>query len=206
MKSTDDYSPIVKDTLKTSDIAKYCGVSVVHVIRWAKSGKLKSFRFPGGRYKFSKKDFRKFLEDNNIPIIEEFFEKKEIKKILIVDDDTDCAKGLKISLETEFPVFKIRVVSDGYEALMEMGQFNPDLLILDIRMPKIDGLEVCYRVKSSESWSDTKIIAITGYSKAYTEKNVLEGGADEFLLKPIKTEELFNHIRKLIGVKSGIER
>jgi len=207
VKKKNDKDPIFGSTLSTKDIARYCGVSVVHVSRWIKDGKLKCYRYPGGRYKISKESFREFLKNNDIPIVESFFEDfedKETKKILIGEDEYDFAIGLRETLRNEYPDYEIEVAKDGYEVLIKMGEFRPDLLILDIRIPKIDGLEVCRRLKEDESGlANTKIIAITGHSKSYRREDVLNSGANEYLLKPFKITELLIYIEKFIGAKSS---
>src|SRR3990172_13006971 len=88
-----------ESTLSTSDIARYCRTSVVNVNRWIKIGKLKSYRYPAGRHKITRETFRKFLKENNIPIVESFLKEKKLVKVLIGEDDLDFAKGLRESLE-----------------------------------------------------------------------------------------------------------
>ena len=88
---------------------------------------------------------------------------------------------------------------DGYEALLKTGTLLPDLLIIDIRMPKIDGLEVCRRIRETTTIKPSpKILAITAHSEAYDRDTVLASGADDYLLKPIEIQTLQEHIEKLI--------
>ncbi|MFH1070561.1 MAG: response regulator [Candidatus Glassbacteria bacterium] len=194
---------VFEGALTTTDVARYCGVSHVHVNRWIKKGRLKCFRYPRGRYKITKEDFKDFLKRNNIPINESFFERKGRIKILIGEDNPEFAQGLKELLQGEYPEYKIEVVNDGYEVLLKMGEFRPDLLILDIRMPKIDGLEVCRRLKAdSSAFTNTKIIAMTAHYATYSKADVLNTGADGYLIKPFKTDELLKSIDELIGLQS----
>ena len=193
---------VLEETLSTADVARYCRVSLVHVNRWIKDGKIKCYRYPGGRYKISKENFREFLESNSIPVIEEFFGGSEKMKILVGEDEPDFAKGIKLLLEDAFPGSELMVADDGYEVLMKMGEFKPDLLILDICMPRIDGLEVCCRIRKDPTRAGTKILAITGSTKTYNREKVLASGADEYLIKPFESEELFRLVRKLIGDRS----
>ena len=93
----------------------------------------------------------------------------------------------------------MKIVHDGYEALITAGSFNPDLVILDIRMPKVDGLEVCKRLRENKNInSKIKILAITGYSEAYDRETVLESGANEYLLKPLDMDVLLENVEKLM--------
>jgi excisionase family DNA binding protein len=200
-KTSNDF--VFEGTLTTSDVARYCGVSIVHVTRWIKKGRLKCYRYPRGRYKITKEDFKDFLRNNGIPIIDSFFENKGRKKILVGDDNAEFAQGLKELLQGEYPGFQIEVVNDGYEVLLKMGEFRPDLLILDIKMPKVDGLEVCRRLKDdSSAFTNTKILAMTAHYATYSKSKVLNTGADGYLIKPFKTDELLKNIDELIGSQS----
>ena len=185
--------------LTTGEIARYCHASVMQINRWIKKGMLKAFRNPGGRYRITKKDFREFLERNEMPVIEKYFEDDRNSRILVADDDADLVKGICHLLNANYAEVDIEVAYDGYEALIKAGDFKPDLLILDIRMPKIDGLEICRRIRSNDSiYPGIKILVITGHSEAYDREMVLGAGADEYLLKPVDTKSLLELVEKLI--------
>ena len=187
-------------TFKTTDIARYCGVSVVHVNRWIKQGKLKAYRYPRGKYKITEKDFREFLDKNNIPIIKSFFSKKDNKKIIIGEDNKDFAQVLKKLIEDQIPNVEIEIAHDGFEVLFRIGDIKPDLLILDIRMPNLDGLEVCSQIKSTSELAKTRIIAMTAHESVYKEEMVLKKGADAFLVKPFKGSQLLKKIKEILDV------
>ncbi len=204
MAERPDSHPSLEPALSTTSVARYCRVSGVQVNRWIKDGKLKGYRYPGGRYKVSKKNFRDFLEQNNIPVIEKFFEENRQVKIMIGEDDVDFAKSILQVLEDEFPDYEVRAASDGYEVLLCMGSFIPDILLLDMKMPKINGLEVCQRVKSTDELHEVKIVAMTGNSATFTREVVLQNGADEYLVKPFERTELLGVIGKLIGRKAQV--
>ncbi len=185
--------------LNTGDIARYCHVSVVQINRWIMSGKLKAFRNPGGRYRISKKYFKEFLQQNGMPVIEEFFPENQHKRILIADDDDTIVEVVQDIISSNIQDIDVKTARDGYEALITAGGFNPDLLILDMRMPKIDGLEVIRRLRDNDAISrNMKILAMTAHSDAYRREAVLEAGADEYLIKPIDMETLLENIEKLL--------
>jgi excisionase family DNA binding protein len=196
-KQNNDY--ILGPLLSTGIIARYCHVSVALVNLWITSGKLKTFRNPGGRYRISKKDFMEFLQQNNIPVIKEFFRDVDQKKILIADDDETVVEVIQDILIDNFEDIELKTAYDGYEALITAGSFKPDLIILDMRMPKIDGLEVCRRLRSNEAISPSmKILAMTAHSDAYHRDAVIEAGADEYLIKPVNMETLHENVEKLL--------
>ncbi|MBN1294317.1 MAG: response regulator [Candidatus Latescibacteria bacterium] len=183
--------------LTTGDIANYCHTGMTQVNRWIKLGKLEAFRNPGGHYRVTRKKFREFLEKNGMPIIEEFFRGVKKKKILIADDDTHLANMIGDVLLSRYKDIELKIVHNGYDALITVGNFIPDIVILDIRMPKIDGLEVCRRIRENETLSSgIKILAITAHSD-YTREKVLKSGADEYLLKPLDMDVLLEHVENL---------
>ncbi|HUU27986.1 MAG TPA: response regulator [archaeon] len=186
--------------LTTGDIARYCHTTVMQVNRWIKSGALKSFRNPGGQYRIMRAEFRSFLESNGMPIIKEFFQGNRGKKILVADDDRTVVEAISYLLKSQPENFEVEISRDGYETLIKAGDFKPDLLILDIRMPKIDGLEVCRRLRQNASITQgIKILAITGHSEAYDRDLVLSSGANDYLLKPFEKNTLLHHVEELIG-------
>ncbi|MBN1291413.1 MAG: response regulator [Candidatus Latescibacteria bacterium] len=189
---------ILGPLLNTGDVAHYCDVSVMQVNRWIKKGALNAFKNPGGNYRISKKEFREFLDCNKIPVIEEFFGDKQ-KKILVADDDASLVKAYTFALKKRFWNVKVETATDGYETLIKTGKFNPDILILDIRMPKIDGLEVCRRLRDDlSSDQEIKILVITAHSSEYDRHTVLASGAHEYLIKPIPIPVLLEQIEKML--------
>jgi len=190
---------IPESLLTTGDIAHYCHTGVTQVNRWIKNGDIKAFRNPKGHYRITKEEFKNFLEHNGMPIIENFFEEDKKKKILIADDDVNVVDSFSHLLKAHYDDVEIEVAYDGYEALIKTGSINPDILILDIRMPKIDGLEVCRRLRENKTISPgIKILAITAHSDAYDRDTVLASGANEYLIKPIDIKTLIEHVERLI--------
>jgi len=184
----------------TGDISRYCHTTVMQVNRWIKSGKLRGFRNPGGQHRITREEFRRFLERNGMPIVDDFFNERSRKKILVADDDSSVVAAISYLLKAQPDGYEVEVAGDGYEALIKAGDFKPDLMILDIRMPKVDGLEVCRRLrKSKDITRGIKILAITGHSEAYDRDMVLENGANEYLLKPFEKKSLLDHVERLIG-------
>ncbi len=190
----------ISESLYTSgEVARYCHTTVMQVNRWIKNKDLKAFRYPSGHYRITKEEFKSFLKRNDMPIINDFFKEQRGKKILIADDDKNVVDAIHRLLSKKDKDFKIEVAYDGYEALIKAGDFKPDLLILDILMPKIDGLEICRRLRSDKTITPgIKILAITGHSEAYDRETVLENGADDYLLKPFDTQSIMKSVEKLL--------
>ena len=123
--------------------AKHCSISRVTLWRWVKSGKLKAFLTPGGQYRIREEDLELFISGKMGHLPQAKFLKE--KKILIVDDDPSVQKLLTKMLSTNG--FRAEVASDGFEAGVKTVQFKPDLMVLDLYMPGMDGFEVCKQIK-----------------------------------------------------------
>ena len=179
--------PQEKRPYTTGEVADFCSVTINAVKKWIVSGKLKAFRTPGGHYRINRDDFLVFLDKYKLDIKTRLF--PERRRILIVDDEPAVIEFIRGALDSGGDGYEVETAGDGYEALIKVGDFKPELLILDIRMPNIDGFEVCRRIKGDKSLKDIKILAVTSYGEENIEK-ILKCGADYCLRKPLKLEEL----------------
>src|SRR5262245_7692835 len=103
-------------------------------------------------------------------------------KILVVDDEEHIVMILKDSLE--FSGFQVITAYNGFEALEQVEKDRPDLIVLDIGMPKLDGWEVCRRLKGSDATKNIPIIILTAYAQTSDKRKGAELGADRFVTKP----------------------
>ena len=122
-----------------------------------------------------------------------------IGKILIVDDESAARAALEALLRREG--FDVRDASDGPSALAECATFRPDLILLDILMPGINGFEVCRRIKATPETRLTPVVLITGLSATEDRIEGINAGADDFLSKPIDINELLARTRSLLRLK-----
>jgi CheY-like chemotaxis protein len=116
--------------------------------------------------------------------------------ILIVDDEAIARDILEGHLATEN--YKLVFAKDGFQALRRFERHRPDLVILDVMMPHMDGFEVCKRIKSDRRWQHIPIILITAFWDQEQMDNGIEAGAESFLPKPISGEDLRTQIRLLL--------
>jgi two-component system response regulator MprA len=114
-------------------------------------------------------------------------------RVLVVEDDTDIAGVLRRSLDKEG--YDVRVAGDGESALDEAGVFSPDAVVLDLGLPKLDGVEVCRRLRSE---GDVPILILTARDALDARVEGLDSGADDYLVKPFEREELLARIRSLL--------
>ncbi len=186
---------INKKPYTTGEVASLCNVTINAVKKWIAAKKIKAFRTPGGHYRINREDFLDFLTRYKLDIKDALFPDK--KRVLIVDDEQEIVDYIKGAIESMGVDCEIETACDGYEALIRVGQFRPFLLILDIRMPKIDGFEVCSRIKGDASTSGIRILAVTAYGREDKEK-MLSCGADECLFKPLKLKEFQTQVLRLL--------
>ena len=125
-------------------------------------------------------------------------------KILVVDDETKNVKLLEaLLLPRGYTVVK---AYDGEEALRQVQQEQPDLILLDIMMPLLDGFEVCKRLKDNEETRLIPVIIMTALGQVEDRIKGIEAGADDFLTKPVRRDELMARIRTSLRLKQAIER
>lgn len=183
--------------LTTGEIAASCQVSIPTVKRWIREGYLTAFQTAGGHFRVTDEEFRRFQAAHGIPSSEAAPARQALPRILIVDDDAALLETLRAILTSE-QRYTVEVAGDGYEGLIKVGSFRPDLLVLDIRMPGLDGFQVCRRVKTDAAIRDTRILAMTGHGGRHTREQILEAGADGFLEKPIRPDDLQAEVSRLI--------
>lgn len=179
----------------TGEVAGFCSVTINAVKKWIAAGKLDAFRTPGGHYRINRDEFLSFLERYKLDIKARLFPEK--RRVLIVDDERDIVEFIRGALESMDSSYEVETAADGYEALIKVGDFKPELVILDIRMPNIDGFEVCRRIKKDRSSEDIRILAVTAYGEENMEQ-ILRCGADYCLSKPLKLKELKKKVLRLL--------
>ena len=118
----------------------------------------------------------------------------EEAKILLVDDETAITDNLAPFLERTG--FNVQVASDGEEALRKVGTFEPDLIILDVLMPRLDGRAVLRHLRQNDDW--TAVILLTQVGESVERAMALEEGADDYLNKPFDPQELVARIRAVL--------
>ncbi len=188
------------EILTVSQAGKCCNVSPKTIINWIEAGHLKAYKTVGGHRRIKKEDLDQFLRDKGMPLPEEP-KGEERKKILVVDDDKIIVETIVQSLEEDEYGYEMISASDGFEAGLQVSHFKPDLLILDIMMPDINGYEVCQKIKLNPETKDIKIIVLSAYLNDEAFKQMKEYGADACFSKPLPLEQLKYEVAKLLGLK-----
>ena len=188
----------MKTVFTTGEAAKICKVSQQTIIRCFDSGQLKGFRVPGSRFRRIPRDvLYKFMKDNGIPT--DALESGK-RKALVVDDDLELVELIRDVLASDGR-FDVRVANNGFDAGMMDKEYHPDVIVLDVMLPDINGKEVCQRVRSDSSLDDVKIICISGMVEQDKIAELKAAGADDFKQKPFEIEELVERMCKLLDIE-----
>lgn len=121
------------------------------------------------------------------------------KKILLVDDDPDILEFLTYNIQKEG--FVIKTAENGKQALQVLQDFKPDLIILDVMMPEMDGIETCDEIRKKSEFDDVIITFLTARGEDYSQIAGFEAGADDYITKPIRPKLLMSKIKSLLRRK-----
>jgi len=172
----------IKSYLAPKEVAELLMVSTAAVRLWAESGDLKARVTAGGHRRFKFDDIKEFAARKKIQLNTII---SENPRVLIVDDDRHFADFLKTFLEMEVKNIEVEISLDGFDAANKLNDFTPDILLLDLKMPGLDGFQVCQRVKENPLQSHIRIIAISGHVTQSDIEKLNTIGAETCLEKPI---------------------
>ena len=122
--------------------------------------------------------------------------KKEEVKILLVDDEPDILEIISFNLEKVG--YQVATASNGLEALQKAKKFLPHLIILDVMMPELDGIETCERLRQEEKFQETIIMFLTARGEDYSYVAAFDAGADDYVTKPVKPKVLLSKVKGLL--------
>ena len=187
-----------KTVFTTGEAARICKVSQQTIIRCFDNGTLKGFRVPGSRFRRIPRDqLFQFMKDNGIPT--DALESGK-RKVLIVDDDEDLVELLSDVFARDGR-FEIRTANNGFDAGMFVKEFRPDLVVLDVMLPDINGKEVCQRVRQDDTLEAVKIICISGMVEADKVADLKAAGANDFIQKPFTVDKLLDRSCDLLDIE-----
>jgi excisionase family DNA binding protein len=190
----------------TSEVARYCAVTNDGVLKWIKSGKLRAFSTPGGHYRVAMDDFRAFLQKFDIPIDEAFFKgAQKTRTVLVVDDEEDIREIVRRVLTDVEPGLRIEEAVDGYDAGIKIGTLRPDLIVMDVRMPRVDGLSLCRSIRQNPETKGIRILAITAFPEQDIIRRMYDAGADLCLIKPLQLEHFRLEVLRLLNESAHTE-
>src|SRR3990167_7164432 len=124
-----------------------------------------------------------------------------MEKILLVDDENDILEFVSYNLSKEG--FQVLTCNNGKEAIQLAKKENPDLIILDVMMPEMDGIETCHELRSIDKLKDTLIIFLSARGEDYSQVAGFDAGADDYISKPIKPRLLVSRVKAILRRKGG---
>ena len=182
----------------THFIARICHVTPPTVGRWIEEGLLASFTTGGGHRRVWDEDLLVFLKSHNIPIPPELTGDAGPLRILVVDDEERLRKLVIRSLRRGLPQGEFHEAADGFEAGKKIADLVPALVVLDLRLPGLDGTKVCEAVRADEKLKDISILAISGFDLETVGPEALAAGADVFIPKPFRPDQILSEAKKLL--------
>jgi excisionase family DNA binding protein len=186
----------------TFQAAKICGVFHTTVINWVNKGKLPARLTPGGHRRIALSDLVKFMQAWDMPVPPDLTTRP--KRALVVEDDAAVQRMLTRCL-SGIPDLEISACTSGLEALMLIGKEAPDVLVLDIRIPQVDGIEVCRLIRQSSHTQGVRVVAVTGQDLSRKDEAALASMAEGVLRKPFSSEKLKRLIQDLLDSPSAAE-
>lgn len=186
-----------KRVFTTGEVAQICKVSQQTVIRCFDSGRLQGFRVPGSRFRRIPRDsLVAFMKNNQIPMDQLETGKK---RVLVVDDDVAIVEMFTELLERDGR-FEVQTAATGYDAGILTEQFRPDIVLLDFKLPDINGTAVCRTIRSNPAYKHMQVIIISGVADPDEVAELKAAGADEFIRKPFDINSVINRIADLVKV------
>jgi excisionase family DNA binding protein len=179
------------DWLTLGQAAKYLGVAQSTIRKWSDLGRVPAFYTPGGHRRYRRRDLDAFLERSGPggtaqagPLV------------LIVDDDERLREYIRVNLEMEG--YSVREAASGEEGLAVLEEISPDLILLDVMMPKVDGWEMLRRVQERHGTGSIPVIMFSGKVDEAAAEEAASRGAQGFLGKPFNPQQLIDSTKQLL--------
>jgi excisionase family DNA binding protein len=181
----------------TFEISQICGVNPTTVQNWVKGKKLRAFQTPGGHRRVRREDLVSFMKEFGMPLPPDL--SQSFPLIMIADDEGDILDMLEDLMKSGDREVNVTKAQSGVDALLMIGETKPDLLILDIMMPGMNGYDVCRKLKSTQGMQNIKIVAISGDHNPAVKERILSAGADLFFTKPLEIVEFRERCFRLLS-------
>jgi excisionase family DNA binding protein len=185
-----------REVFSTYQVARICNVHHTTVINWVKEDILKAYTTPGGHRRIKKEDLLAFMQSYEIPVPDSIYRK--CKQVLVVDDDPEALEEYKDAL-SGFG-FELEFAADGFEAGIKIYRQRPDLILLDFKMPGLNGFQVCDILHRDEETKDIPVIAVTVLTSKDEIEKIKDYGVKEYFAKPVDMDRLIKAIKDNLGI------
>ncbi|MDE2489598.1 MAG: response regulator [Elusimicrobia bacterium] len=184
-------------TFTTFEVARLCGVFHTTVINWVNKGKLKARVTPGGHRRIPLSELVPFMKKYDMPVPADIDDPH--RHVMILDDEPMMTRLIDKGFAKYKDRYVVQVSNNPVDALILVGKRVPDVLVMDLMMPVMDGFQVCQILKSSPATKDMKIIAISGRKLTAAQQDFLAKNVDQFFQKPFEMNDLVGAVDKLVN-------
>ncbi|HMB00102.1 MAG TPA: response regulator [Spirochaetota bacterium] len=181
------------EVIPITQAAKYLNVHINTLRNWIKNNKIQYITTPGGHYRLLKTELIKLMQQYNFPVPEELISRKH--NIYIIDDN-QMFLDVCVEFFRQYPEYRLTTFTNGFDALLKIADQKPDLILLDIYLPKMDGYEFISRLKNNNHLKNIKIIAISNYQNE--EPKTKAENIDYFHFKGDDLQLLLSKIKKYL--------
>ncbi len=188
--------------LTTHQAGALLQVNPSSISNWVKAGRIAAFRTPGGHVRIRATDLLAFLNQHQMPIPERLSRLGK-RRVLFVDDDHRQLQSLERLFKAYRNSVEVLMTTNGIDALVEVGSFRPHLIILDVFMPEVDGLEVCRRLKARDETKTTEVVVATASLTPAIERRAREAGAKHVYRKPIPIDLILEELNVAPRIAAG---
>jgi len=189
------------DTLSTSlttgEAAEACGVSARTVLRWVKDGHLRAFATPGGHQRVSRRELVRFLRTRGADVPKQLLPAS--RRVVIADDSPAFCRAVQRRLTVKHPGVVVEAVRDGFAAGAAVQRLRPDLLLLDIVMPGLDGVAACAHIRSQPELDGVAVVIVSGALTPALCTELRELGADRCVPKPVTIDQIDQLLEHYLG-------
>ena len=175
-----------------------CAVTPAGVRKWIRSGKLKAYSTPGGQYRVAEGELHHFLTEHGMPTAAGDMPRSDQTVILVVDDEPDIVELIRETLSMGHPEYRIISTYDGYDACILAGSEKPDLLVLDLVLPGLDGFEVARHIQQNPTTGSVGILVVTAFDPLLTEDLIEELHISAVVAKPFEPATLVTEVQRVL--------
>lgn len=184
-KAGDQQTP--KSVLTPNEVAELLMVSPITVRQWAQKGLIEANVTAGGHRRFTLEAVRRFARERDLVLPEL---STSVHSLLVVDDDRQLNQFLVALFTTQVDDLTVYSAEDGFEAGRMVTAHRPDVVLLDVMMPGMDGVDVCRRIKASPQTAHIRVVGMTGFHTPEVASRMLAAGAQALLKKPFDNAEV----------------
>jgi len=192
------YATVYRKPMSVGLVAKICRVSKKTVLNWIYRDAMKAFTTFGGHYRVWPGDLKKFMVKAGLDVPFQFVDDRQTT-FLIVDDDPAYTKLLKEAIISHFPSSDVITTDDGYEALLLMGERKPHVVMLDLKMPKVDGFQVLELLRARRKDNTMKVVVLSAYIDSEMRLRLKSTVADGIWEKEMSVADILRSLDEIIN-------